>query len=212
MAGTLAVVFIVACVGDVRAAVDAGTINAELAHQLAPLTVVVPALRDRRADIPRLVTTIVTKVASGLGRGQVTVGSDVLEHLSRREWPGNVSELYSTLVRGVVLARDGRLRLEDIAGPQANASASAGAPAPTGGWHPTPNAEGQVRRFDEYEAEIFRFALESAGGCVSRAAENLGVGRATMYRKMRSYDIDAPPVSERTIIRTGRRSKRKRAA
>jgi hypothetical protein len=47
---------------------------------------------------------------------------------------------------------------------------------------------------------------------VSRAAENLGVGRATMYRKMRSYDIDAPPVSERTIIRTGRRSKRKHAA
>jgi hypothetical protein len=62
-----------------------------------------------------------------------------------------------------------------------------------------------VLRFDEYEEEIFRFALRQAGGCVSRAAEMLGVGRATMYRKMRSYEIDAPPVSERAIPRTGRR-------
>jgi transcriptional regulator of acetoin/glycerol metabolism len=73
-----------------------------------------------------------------------------------------------------------------------------------GDWKPTLDASGKVRSFDAYEAEIFRFALQNAGGCVSRAAELLGVGRATMYRKMRAYQIVAPPVSERAIDRSRR--------
>jgi DNA-binding NtrC family response regulator len=55
----------------------------------------------------------------------------------------------------------------------------------------------QIRSFDEYEEAIFRFALGQSGGCVSRAAEALGVGRATMYRKMRSYQIEVPPLGQR---------------
>ena len=48
----------------------------------------------------------------------------------------------------------------------------------------------QVKRFEEYEAVIFQHALEESNGCVSRAAAALGVGRATMYRKIRCYDIE----------------------
>jgi transcriptional regulator of acetoin/glycerol metabolism len=77
----------------------------------------------------------------------------------------------------------------------------------TGDWKPSLDAQGKVRSFDAYEAEIFRFALANAGGCVSRAAELLGVGRATMYRKMRAYQIVAPPVSERAIDRSRRPAK-----
>src|SRR5262252_8037395 len=73
-------------------------------------------------------------------------------------------------------------------------------------WAPTLDASGKVQRFETYEAEIFKFALQNAGGCVSRAAELLGVGRATMYRKMRTYGIVAPPVSERAIDRSRRTS------
>src|SRR5688572_19973539 len=73
-------------------------------------------------------------------------------------------------------------------------------------WKPTADTQGRVRPYDEYEAEIFRFALARAGGCVSRAAEMLRVGRATMYRKMRAYGIDVPPVSERAIDRSRRPS------
>src|SRR5262245_48583740 len=77
----------------------------------------------------------------------------------------------------------------------------------SGDWKPTLDDSGRVRSFDAYEAEIFRFALANAGGCVSRAAELLGVGRATMYRKMRAYQIVAPPVSERAIDRSRRPAK-----
>lgn len=71
-------------------------------------------------------------------------------------------------------------------------------------WTPHLDSTGKVQPYDVYEAEIFRFALEQAGGCVSRAAEMLHVGRATMYRKMRAYSIIAPPVSERLIDRSRR--------
>lgn len=73
-----------------------------------------------------------------------------------------------------------------------------------GPWAPSLDASGKVQPYDVYEAEIFRFALQQAGGCVSRAAEMLHVGRATMYRKMRAYSIIAPPVSERLIDRSRR--------
>ena len=82
--------------------------------------------------------------------------------------------------------------------------------APTkAGWRPSLDMSGEVQPYDIDEAEIFRFALENAGGCVSRAAELLGVGRATMYRKMRAYNIEVPPVSERAIARSrGARQRR----
>lgn len=70
------------------------------------------------------------------------------------------------------------------------------------GWAPTLDGGGRVKSFEAYEAEIFRFALMHAGGCVSRAAEMLRVGRATMYRKMRAYAIAPPPVSERMAERS----------
>ncbi|NJK89901.1 MAG: hypothetical protein HC923_11255 [Myxococcales bacterium] len=77
-------------------------------------------------------------------------------------------------------------------------------PAASEGWEPRLDDGGKVRPYEVYEAEIFKFALRNSGGCVSRAAELLGVGRATMYRKMRAYDIEVPPVSERAISRTRR--------
>jgi DNA-binding NtrC family response regulator len=79
-------------------------------------------------------------------------------------------------------------------------------------WTPTLDPSGKVQRFEAYEAEIFKFALQNAGGCVSRAAELLGVGRATMYRKMRAYSIVAPPVSERAIDRSRKNVLAKQAA
>ena len=198
---------IVACKADVSHEVGAGRIREDLAHRLTPLTVSIPPLRERRADVPILVQKIVAKVAGKLNRHGVIFGDDVMQHFAERDWPGNCEEFQAAVVRGVLLSRGGVVRMEDVVGPS-NGAAAPGQKT-DGGWHPSLDDSGAVRRFDDYEAEIFRYALDKAGGCVSRAAESLGVGRATMYRKMRSYDIDAPPVSERAIIRTGRRKRRK---
>jgi two-component system nitrogen regulation response regulator NtrX len=194
---------VVAIDREPQKAVAEGRLRADLVTRLSTLTIHVPGLADRREDLPVLVPAVVREIASRLGRGRVAVGEDVIRALSERPWNGDLAELRGVLTRAVVLAREGRLRVEDVVGPRTRAPTPAAS-----GWHPAREDASEVRRFEEYEAEIFRFALDKSGGCVSRAAELLGVGRATMYRKMRTYDIDPPPVSERAIARNGRRGRR----
>ena len=138
----------------------------------------------------------------------------VVEALVKRDWEGNVPELVATVTKAAAYADDSHLVLDLTAKfdePPPPVVVAPPPPPEPAQWSPTLDAEGQVQPYDVYEAEIFRFALENAGGCVSRAAELLGVGRATMYRKMRAYKIKVPPVSERAISRS-RRPKKRRAA
>jgi DNA-binding NtrC family response regulator len=194
---------IVGATREIALEVEAGRVKEELARRLSPLTIHVPPLRERSKDIPEIVRRIVARIAREDGRAPVVVSDEVMKQFSEHSWPDNLEELEAAVIRALVLARDGQVCLADL-----GSESTGGANGQTGrGWSPTVNEAGMVLRFDEYEAEIFRFALRQAGGCVSRAAEMLGVGRATMYRKMRSYEIDAPPVAERGIMRSGRRPK-----
>lgn len=194
---------IVAAERELSAMVEAGQLKDDLARRLSPLTVQMPSLRERKNDIPRLIEQIAQRVARQSRSQVVAFGADVIAFFCEQSWPGNLRELEAAVLRAIALSRGGQVRLEDLSEPRA-AVATLQA-APQRGWAPQLDAQGEVLSYDTYEAEIFRFALDRAGGCVSRAAEMLGVGRATMYRKMRSYEIDAPPVSERAIVRTGRR-------
>lgn len=199
---------VVAAERELAELVESGAVKEELARRLSPLTLVVPPLRERRSDIPALARAIAARISqAGHGR-PAELSVELLAELSQHAWPGNLRELEAAVIRAVALARNGHVRPEDLRGPR-SVSIPAAAPvaASARGWSPRTDAEGEVLRYDDYEAEIFRFALDKAGGCVSRAAEMLGVGRATMYRKMRSYDIDAPPVSERAISRSGRKNR-----
>jgi len=196
---------IVGAPGELGELVDAGLVRPELARRLSPLTIHVPSLRDRRSDIPAIVKAVAQRAAAQSGRPAVEFSPDALERFQRESWASNIRSLESAALRAVALAAGGVVSAADLDGGGAQAAPSGERGAQAQGWAPTLDAQGEVQRYDEYEAEIFRFALDRAGGCVSRAAEMLGVGRATMYRKMRSYDIDAPPVSERAIVRSGRR-------
>jgi DNA-binding NtrC family response regulator len=196
---------VVAAERELAELVESGAVREELARRLSPLTLVVPPLRERKSDIPALARAIAGRLAEETRTRPVELSVELLAELSQHAWPGNLRELEAAVVRAVALSRNGQVRPEDLRGPRHVSIPAAPAPPATRGWSPRTDAEGEVLRYDDYEAEIFRFALDKAGGCVSRAAEMLGVGRATMYRKMRSYDIDAPPVSERAIARSGRK-------
>jgi DNA-binding NtrC family response regulator len=190
-------------------------VRPDLGRLLEPHSVTVPPLRQRRADVPVLIHRVVSAIESLVQPKTVRVDGKVVDALVGREWPGNVDELVATVRNAACLSDEGELFLDltarpEVALPRVEPNAPAVVPEPEpsqAGWTPTLDASGQVQPYDVYEAEIFRFALQNAGGCVSRAAELLGVGRATMYRKMKAYDIDVPPVSERAISRS-RRSRR----
>ena len=184
-----------------------GRLEREVADQLSPLAIVVPRLHARGTDAQRLLANIVSAIAKTAHATGTAIDPRVAQALIERSLTGGIQELMRMTIESARLDRDGGLVLElghrkvnrelksiGLARPQSN------------GWAPTADQTGRVQRFDVYEAEIFRFALRNAGGCVSRAAELLGVGRATMYRKMRAYQIDVPPVSERSIARGRRRA------
>lgn len=185
----------------------------------------VPALRDRPEDARALVERVIEAVAQEVHPAARAVDARAQEALARRPYERNIPELVTTVRRAMGIDDQGRLVLEEKLAEMAVVRRTASPPvekAPVGpppeqvppapsGWIPTLDATGNVQPYDVYEAEIFRFALQQSGGCVSRAAELLGVGRATMYRKMRAYDIRVPPVSERSTARS-RRAKARRAA
>ncbi|MEL6186390.1 MAG: response regulator, partial [Myxococcota bacterium] len=196
---------------DLDVEVNAGRLRADVAQVFARTRIRVPPLRQRREDIPELVRRVMQAVQRQVGAAGVSVSPRVLEELGARDWPGNLTELVSAVKESCVLAEGGLIVLDMTAREQARLSTEEEQDAkPTkSGWRPTLDMAGDVQPYDIYEAEIFKFALENAGGCVSRAAELLGVGRATMYRKMRAYNIDVPPVSERAIARSrGARQRR----
>ncbi|MCB9645324.1 MAG: sigma-54-dependent Fis family transcriptional regulator [Deltaproteobacteria bacterium] len=204
--------------------VKAGRVKAELVDLLADAVVTVPPLRDRDADVPVLVQRVVEAIQAKVHAPGVVVDPAVVEDFAHRTWERNIPELISAVCRAAAydaqnrLVLDPTLRAEPEPVPQLPTPAPVMAPVavaamPTdpvnAAWQPQLDPAGQVQSYDVYEAEIFKFALEKAGGCVSRAAELLGVGRATMYRKMRAYDIEVPPVSERTMARSRRARKRR---
>ncbi|MEM1023436.1 MAG: response regulator [Myxococcota bacterium] len=195
-------------------------VRPELARQLEGCVVSMPPLRDRREDVPVLVHRVVSAIEAKTHPRTVRVDARVVDALVGRDWPGNVDELIATVRNAACISDDGELFLDLTARPEVVLPSVEPAPPPVAaapepppapepaGWRPTLDDDGMVQPYDVYEAEIFRFALHNSGGCVSRAAELLGVGRATMYRKMRAYDIEVPPVSERAISRSRRARRR----
>jgi two-component system nitrogen regulation response regulator NtrX len=192
-------------------------LRADVARMLERKVIEIPPLSERRDDIPVLIHRVVSAIEAQLHPRTVRVDQRVVEALVGRAWSGDVDELVTAVRNSACMTEDGELYLDLTARPEvvmprvdpvAEPVAEEPPPVEAAGWQPQLDGEGNVQPYDVYEAEIFRFALRNAGGCVSRAAELLGVGRATMYRKMRAYDIDVPPVSERAISRNRRTSRR----
>lgn len=194
---------------------EAGRVREDLVPALAQCVIRIPPLRERRGDIPELVHRIVATIQAQVGAPGWHVEPAVMDALVKRDWEGNVPELITATRRAAAFGADGYVVLDLSARfaepppppPMPVAPVEVKPPEPVE-WKPTVDADGRVQPYDVYEAQIFRFALENAGGCVSRAAELLGVGRATMYRKMRAYKITVPPVSERAISRSRKPKKR----
>jgi DNA-binding NtrC family response regulator len=86
----------------------------DLYYRLAVVTIRVPALRDRREDVPALIDHFVRTISTRLGRSLAGVDPAVYDRLSAHDWPGNVRELRNVIERMLVLCRSGQLRIEDL--------------------------------------------------------------------------------------------------
>jgi DNA-binding NtrC family response regulator len=195
---------------DLAEQVKAGHFREDLFYRLNVFPIEVPSLRERRADIPALVRHFIARFNAQEGKAVIDATGETMDLLARYDWKGNVRQLENAVFRAVVLCDGDYLTLEDfpqisglaptLADP-APVAAPGGAPAEpamaadsdadgaAGGVDIT-DAGGHLRSLEAIERDLIAYAIETYSGRMAEVARRLGVGRSTLYRKVREYDLD----------------------
>jgi len=159
---------------DLVAEVNAARFRQDLYYRLRVVEIRVPALRERREDVLPLARTFLAESSSRAGRKVSGFTPRAANQLVRYEWPGNVRELENAVERAVVLSRGTRIDVDDL--PEEVSLAL-----------PAARAAGDVRPLEEIEREYILAVLRANDGNKTRAAEQLKIGAATLYRKLKQY-------------------------
>jgi DNA-binding NtrC family response regulator len=165
---------------DLPAAVRGGAFREDLFYRLNVVHLPVPALRDRREDIPALAQSFLARFAAELRRGSMRFAPETLEALTAHRWPGNVRQLKNAIERMAVLAPGDELT-PDLLPPEMSAADAAGAPVSTD--RPLKEA------VSEFKRSYIRAVLASCGGNQTRAAERLGLQRTFLNRLIKEMDL-----------------------
>lgn len=160
---------------DLAAAVKEGRFREDLYFRLNVLPIHLPALRDRRDDIPSLVHHFIERISVSERRALCRVESEAMTMLKRHAWPGNVRELENVLHRVMVMADSDILSIADFSALSSRASVNT-ACAETSSLMPRPLAD--------VEADAIQGAILYYNGNMTQAAESLGIAKSTLYRKM----------------------------
>ena len=167
---------------NLEEAIAAGRFREDLYWRIAVFPIEIPPLRDRPEDIPELAEHFLRKYAERNERSVRGISIGALRRLLRHDWPGNVRELDSAIARAVLIETTDVLQ-ESSLPPLGSRST----PARQG-----PEAAGRrtgVRPLEEVERQALVDALETCGNNVTRAASALGIHRATLHRKLKSYGL-----------------------
>ena len=145
----------------------------DLLYRINTVEIHVPPLRERPDDIGLLIDHYAQRFARKYGKSLGPVDSRTLEKLRDYSWPGNVRELVHAVERAVIMAEDSSLHLQDLL---VHGQAAAADPQ-------------QQLNLEELEKTAIRQAISKHGGNLSKAAQELGLGRTTLYRKMAKHEI-----------------------
>jgi two-component system response regulator AtoC len=166
---------------DLETEYKKGTFRKDLYFRLNVVTIHIPALRDRRSDIPILVTWFLDRLAPGRG---VQVSSSAMKSLLAYDWPGNVRELENCLERAVALGDQLKIEISDLPSSIARAEASAEA-VPV----ESPDFSGPATDLEDIERATIERVFVQVNGDKVLAGKMLGISRATLYRKLKRYNI-----------------------
>ncbi len=161
-------------VDEIRAA----RFRQDLYYRLRVVEIEIPPLRDRREDILPLARSFVVEAAKRTGRTVNGFTPAAAHQLLRYPWPGNVRELENAMERAVVLTRRSGIDLEDL-------------PPEVGLLVPDAMSATDVRPLADVERDYIQSVLRAVGGNRAQAAAKLGIGEATLYRKLKQYGTAA---------------------
>ena len=172
---------IAATARNLEADVKTGRFREDLYYRLNVVRLEVPALRDRREDIPLLVNHFVTHFRERLGKPVRTVADDALDRMTNYRWPGNVRELQNVVERAVILADGDRITLGEL--PQ-NIVAATSPDASSG------KQDFSLRRARRaFEADLLKRALRACNGNRTHAARLLEISHRALLYKIKEYSL-----------------------
>ena len=172
-------------------AITSGAFRSDLYHRLKVVTIAIPSLRERSADIPLLIEHFIRLFAKRHGKSIKGMSLPARMKLAAFAWPGNVRQLRNVIESMVVVDCDETLDVDDLPIELDPAGATGATPAgEPGGTAGLPGLAGMVGRpLEEIERLFISETLKVTGGNREQAAEMLGIGERTLYRKIKEFQL-----------------------
>ena len=181
--------------------VKAGAFREDLYYRLNVFPIEAPSLRERREDIAALTDAFIRRFAVEEGKRVVAATPEAQALLTAYDWPGNVRQLENAVYRAIVLADGPYLQPHDFP-----AVSGVSAPQPTEAAEPLRasdplevaadapvrilDSHGHLRSLEEIERDLIQLAIEIYAGHMTEVARRLGIGRSTLYRKVREQGLE----------------------
>jgi two-component system response regulator HydG len=172
--------------------VEKGTFRKDLFYRLNVVNLRLPSLRDRREDIPLLAAHFLDRISREHGT-KFTLSDEALRTMMRHDWPGNVRELENSVERACALSSGPILHLGDLPtqlqqqGLEARRTAAASTELAG-----ESGAVAEVKTLADLEREAILGAIRALNGDKLQAAKLLGIGKTTLYRKLKEYGLVDP--------------------
>ncbi len=159
---------------DIRKEVSEGRFREDLLYRLNTVEIHLPPLRDRHEDIPLLARYFLLRQVARYAKKIEGFDREAMSALMEYPWPGNVRELEHVMERAVLMARDSRIRADDL------------------GLHSRGDSGARLEAMTLEDAEryLIQKALTRSEGNVSRAADALGLSRSALYRRLQQYGLN----------------------
>jgi DNA-binding NtrC family response regulator len=194
---------------DLAQQVSAGRFREDLYYRLNVFPIEAPALRERRDDVPALIDAFIRRFNAEEGKRVVAATPETLAMLQAFDWPGNVRQLENAIYRAIVLADGPYLQPHDFpaisglkapppmvaddetgAVPSAPSAADLMADLPKDAPVRILDEAGHLRTLEEIERDLIQLAIDIYSGHMTEVARRLGIGRSTLYRKVREQGLE----------------------
>jgi DNA-binding NtrC family response regulator len=196
---------------DLSVAVAEGRFREDLFYRLNVFPIEAPSLRDRREDIPALTEAFIRRFNVEEGKRVVGASAETMAFLAAFDWPGNVRQLENAVYRAIVLSDAPYLQPhdfpaisgvkapppEDLVQPVSNqmpvqlpTAAQLVAERPVDAPVQILDGRGHLRKLEDIERDLIALAIEIYAGHMSEVARRLGIGRSTLYRKVRENGLE----------------------
>ncbi len=177
---------------NLLAEVREGRFREDLYYRLKVVSIELPPLRKRRSDLPMLCRHVLDQYGKQFGKGVLELSEEAAKALSRYSWPGNVRELENAIQRGAALAAENEIGLESLPPEILDETGLS-----QSGDHPQvdvgPDGVELESLLEEYETQLLRSALETAGGVKKDAAKLLGISFRSFRYRLQKIGLEEPP-------------------